>query len=75
VYHLPLRAVYHLPLRATEGFALSILESMAVDLPVPDYSTLGRRAKAVRIMLPRQAAGPLHLILDSTGLKVYGEGE
>jgi hypothetical protein len=72
---LTLRAVYRLPLQATEGFARSLFEVMAVDLPVPDYSTLCRRARTVRIRLPKKATGPLHLILDSTGLKVYGEGE
>src|SRR3954453_20999751 len=46
---LTLRAVYHLTLRATEGFARSLFELMAVDLPLPDYSTLSRRAKTVRI--------------------------
>ena len=61
---LTLRAVYRLPLRATEGFARSVFDLMAVDLPVPDYSTLCRRAKTVRIFLPRKAQGPLHLILD-----------
>jgi hypothetical protein len=72
---LTLRAVYHLTLRATEGFARSLFELMEVDLPVPDYTTLCRRAATVRITLPKKAEGPLHLILDSTGLKVYGEGE
>jgi Transposase DDE domain len=72
---LTLRAVYHLTLRATEGFARSLFALMAVDLPVPDYTTLCRRAATVRITLPKKATGPLHLILDSTGLKVYGEGE
>ena len=72
---LTLRAVYHLTLRATEGFARSLFELMGVDLPVPDYSTLCRRAATVRITLPRRASGPLHLVIDSTGLKVYGEGE
>jgi hypothetical protein len=72
---LTLRAIYHLPLRATEGFATSLFELLRSDLPVPDYSTLCRRAKTVRITLPKKAEGPLHLILDSTGLKVYGEGE
>ncbi|HMB03421.1 MAG TPA: IS5 family transposase [Isosphaeraceae bacterium] len=72
---LTLRSVYHLTLRATEGFATSLLELMLVDLPVPDYSTLCRRAATVRITLPKRAEGPLHLVLDSTGLKVYGEGE
>ena len=72
---LTLRAVYHLTLRATEGFARSLFELMGVDLPVPDYTTLCRRAATVRITLPKKADGPLHLVLDSTGLKVYGEGE
>src|SRR3954447_11079575 len=72
---LTLRAVYHLTLRATEGFARSLFALMRVDLTVPDYSTLCRRAKTVRITLPRQATGPLYLVVDSTGLKVYGEGE
>src|SRR5512135_2371457 len=72
---LPLRAVYHLTLRATEGFARSLFELMMVHLSVPDSSTLCRRAKTVRIRLPKTAEGPLHLVLDRTGLKVYGEGE
>jgi hypothetical protein len=72
---LTLKAVYHLTLRATEGFARSLFGLMQVDLPVPDYSTLCRRAATVRVTLPRKAQGPLHLVLDSTGLKVYGEGE
>ncbi len=72
---LTLRAVYHLPLRATEGFARSIFGLMGLDLDVPDYSTLCRRAKALQITLPKVAEGPLHLVIDSTGLKVYGEGE
>jgi hypothetical protein len=72
---LTLRAVYHLTLRATEGFARSLFGLMRLDLPVPDYTTLCRRARTLPIDLPREASGPLHLVLDSTGLKVYGEGE
>jgi IS5 family transposase len=72
---LTLRSVYHLPLRATEGFARSIFGLMGLDLDVPDYSTLCRRAKSLAITLPKKADGPLHLVIDSTGLKVYGEGE
>lgn len=72
---LTLRAVYHLTLRATEGFARSLLDLMGLELAVPDYSTLCRRTQTLRITLPRKAAGPLHLVLDSTRLKVYGEGE
>src|SRR5512133_4400166 len=72
---LTLRAVYHLTLRATEGFARSLFDLMHLDLPVSDYTTLCRRAATVHITLPKKATGPLHLVLDSTGLKVYGEGE
>ena len=72
---LTLRAVYHLTLRATEGFARSLFDLMHLDLPVSDYTTLCRRAATVPITLPKKATGPPHLVLDSTGLKVYGEGE
>ena len=72
---LTLRAVYHLTLRATEGFARSLFGVMGLDVEVPDHTTLSRRAAAVPITLPKRADGPLHLVLDSTGLKVYGEGE
>jgi IS5 family transposase len=72
---LTLRAVYHLTLRATEGFARSLFGLMGLDLPVPDYTTLCRRAGTLCIDLPKKSAGPLHLVIDSTGLKVYGEGE
>src|SRR5512143_763068 len=66
---------YLLTLRAAEGFARSLFDLMHLDLPVSDYTTLCRRAATVPITLPKKATGPLHLVLDSTGLKVYGEGE
>jgi hypothetical protein len=47
---------------------------MGLDLPIRDYSTLCRRSGTPRITPPMEAAGPLHLVLDSTGLKVYEEG-
>jgi hypothetical protein len=72
---LTLRAVFHLPLRATQGMASSIFELMGLDLVVPHYSTLSRRAADLAVDLARKGKGPLHLVLDSTGLKVYGEGE
>lgn len=73
---LTLRAVYHLALRATEGLARSVFALLEVALPVPSYSTLSRRAAAAEValgVLPR--SGPLHLVIDSSGFKVYGEGE
>lgn len=72
---LTLRSVYHLPLRAAEGFARSVFELMELDMPVPDYSTLSRRSQGLEVKLPKQAKGPLHIAVDSTGLKIYGEGE
>src|SRR5512147_2449027 len=72
---LTLRAVLHLPLRATQGMARSIFELMGLELGVPHYSTLSRRAADLEVDLARRSRGPLHLVLDSTGLKVYGEGE
>jgi len=72
---LTLRAVFHLPLRATQGMARSIFDLMGLALEVPHYSTLCRRAATTRIDLPRHAEGPVHLVIDSTGMKVYGEGE
>ena len=80
---LTLRAVYRLALRQTQGFVRSLLGLMDAALPVPDYSTLSRRAAALDIALTRATSGPgepdapepRHIVIDSTGLKVYGEGE
>ena len=72
---LMVKAVYHLTLRATEGFAHSICRLLKMGLPVPDYSTLCRRAKTLTVALPTTAHGPIHAVLDSTGLKIFGEGE
>jgi hypothetical protein len=73
---LTLRAVYHLALRATVGLARSVFALLEVALPVPCYSTLSRRAAEVSVALgARPRSTPLHLVSDSSGFKVYGEGE
>ncbi|HMB06863.1 MAG TPA: IS5 family transposase [Isosphaeraceae bacterium] len=72
---LTLRAVFHPPLRATQGLARSLLELMGLGLGVPHYSTLSRRAADLEVDLARKSQGPLHLVIDSTGPKVYGGGE
>lgn len=72
---LMVKDVYHLAYRQTEGFAVSLSKLLDVDLPIPDYSTLNRRAPKLRVALPTSEKGPIHAVLDSTGLKVYGEGE
>jgi len=73
---LTLRAVFSLPLRATEGFGRSVLKLLDGQVRVPDYTTLCKRGKGLGVSLPKAARqGPLRIVVDSTGLKVYGEGE
>jgi transposase len=71
---LILRAVFHQPLRQTEGLVSSLLELMGLDLPVPDHSTLSRRSRTLAVA-PQAASGPVHLLVDSTGVKLSGPGE
>jgi len=71
-----LKAVYHLPQRATYGLVCSLVQLMKLDLPVPHPTILSRRAASLDVALPRQKKSEsLHLLVDATGLKVYGEGE
>jgi IS5 family transposase len=71
-----LEEVYRLPLRATTGLMRSVVGLLGIELAVPDYTTLCRRRRALEVELPRRhKSGPLHLVVDSTGVKVYGEGE
>src|SRR4051794_23473818 len=73
---LTLRAVFHLPLRQTEGLIGSVLQLLGLDLPVPDYSTLSRRAQTLELPAqPRATGGAIHLLVDSSGLKLGGPGE
>jgi IS5 family transposase len=73
---LTLRLLFHLPLRQTEGFLRSLFELMGADLGVPDHTTLSRRSQHVDIKLRRApTSGTIHLVVDSTGLSIVGEGE
>jgi hypothetical protein len=72
---LTLKEVFHLTNRMTEGKLQSVLKLMGLDLKAPDHTTLSRRGQTVPIRLPKQGRGPLDLVVDSSGLKVYGEGE
>jgi transposase len=74
---LTLRAVFRLALRQTEGLIGSLVHLLGLDLPVPDHSTLSRRAETLEVPQPgtRRDAEPLHLLVDSTGLKLCGPGE
>ena len=73
---LRLGAVYHLPLRAMQGLLASLVALAGAEVPVPNYSTLCRRRKTMTVVLsPPAPTEPLHLVVDGTGLKVFGDGE
>ena len=73
---LTLRLLFHLPLRQTEGFLTSIFGMLGLDLSAPDHTTLSRRGQHLDLTLRRVSAGAgMHLIVDSTGLSIVGEGE
>ena len=73
---LTIKVLFGLPLRQTTGFVASLLKLAGLDWPVPDYSTLCRQQRTLAVQLPyRGGADPLHLLVDSTGIKVRGEGE
>jgi len=68
---LTLRSVFRLALRQTEGLIGSIIALLGLDLAVPDHTTLSRRAETLEVFRPRFEAGPVHLLVDSTGLKLW----
>lgn len=79
---LRVRQVFHIALRQSEGFITDIMKLLHLELPVPDYTVVSRRAKKLEIKLKRygkkskqQNKGPTYMIIDSTGIKTYGEGE
>lgn len=73
---LIVKVLFGLPLRQTTGMVSSILQMAGLDWPVPDFSTLSRRQKTITVEISsRRAAGPLNLLVDSTGIKFLGDGE
>jgi hypothetical protein len=74
---LTLRAVFRLPFRQTEGLIGSVIGLLGLDLAVPDHTTLCRRAETLEVPRPRRRGDgePVHLLVDSTGLKLCGAGE
>ena len=73
---LSIKVLFGLALRQTIGMVASLLELAGLDWPVPDYSTLCRRQKTVTIQVPfRRSDGNLNLLVDSTGVKMRGDGE
>ena len=73
---LTLRLLFHLPIRQAEGVLMALFVLMGLDLRVPDHTTLSRRGRHLdlsRRRVPKRAG--LHLIIDSSGLSIVGEGE
>ena len=71
---LTLRLVFHLALRQAEGFVSSVLRLLGLELSIPDHTTLSRRGRGFAGRQPRAIPhGPLHLLIDSTGLKLFGQ--
>lgn len=72
---LMLGKTFHQRLRQVEGFVRSVFRMAKIDLHVPDFTTLSRRGRTLTVTLPRIPKDAVVAILDSTGLKVFGEGE
>ena len=73
---LVLRELFQLPYRQTEGLAKSLLQHMKVNVPIPDYSSLAKRAgRLADPAVDYERRGPIDVVVDSTGLKVFGDGE
>src|SRR4051794_499395 len=72
---LTLRAVFRLAYRQTEGLIGSVIGLLGLTLCVPDHTTLSRRAATLEVLRPRSGSAPMHLLVDSTGLKLCGAGE
>jgi len=73
---LTMKVLFGMALRQTTGFVESLLRLTGLDWRVPDFSTICRRQRTLAVNIPyRSSKGPLHLLIDSTGIKVEGEGE
>jgi hypothetical protein len=69
------RTAFRLALRQTEGLMASVMTLMDLTISAPDHTTISRRAVTLSVIQPASVPhGPLHLLIDSTGLKVYGAG-
>jgi Transposase DDE domain len=70
-----LRLAFGRPWRQTEGMLASILHLLDVNLPDPDHTTFSRRSVDLTVKAVRTATGPVNVVIDSTGLQVFGAGE
>jgi len=73
---LVLRELFRLPYRQTEGLGRSLVQLMQINVAIPDFTSLAKRAASLEIALDVAShQGPIQVVVDSTGLKVFGEGE
>jgi Transposase DDE domain len=74
---LTLRMVFKQPLRQTQGLMRSIAGLLGVEVAVPHFTTLSRRGSGLSLSAKvlSKIAEPVHLVVDSTGLKIFGEGD
>jgi hypothetical protein len=72
---LTVKEVFHLTNREAEGFLQALFKRLNVSLPVPDHPTLSKRGKILKVKLPKKAHEQSSIVMDSTGMKIYGEGE
>lgn len=73
---LTIRELFRLPYRQTEGLGIALAKLMQADIAIPSYTNLQKRAAKLKVSIKiDQASGPIDVVVDSTGLKVFGEGE
>lgn len=71
-----LRELFRLPYRQTEGLGRSLVKLLQIELAIPDFTSLAKRAAKLSVSLDvAKRQGPIDVVVDSTGLKVFGEGE
>src|SRR4029079_1429340 len=72
---LTLKAIFKLPLRMAQGLVESLFAMMKIKLKVPSYTQICRRQKELNLKLNHNVKGKIHVVIDGTGLKIFGEGE
>ena len=73
---LVLRSLFHLPLRATQGFVEGMIHLLDLDIQAPNYTLLSKRSNGLNVSLKDlPSKGPINIVVDSTGMKIFGEGE
>lgn len=73
---LTLRELFQLPYRQTEGLGRALVKLMGAEVAIPNYTSLAKRAAKMKIDIAvKKVTGSIDIVVDSTGLKVHGEGE